>query len=128
MDGIFKHFSDYKGPWPWINFTPKEIACKHCGEMYLHEESMDALQDLRESWGEPIKINSAHRCAKHNKAVGGVDSSQHLKIAFDCACPEPKQKEFLTLATECGFRGRGRYPKRGFVHIDMGPLRNPWVG
>ena len=88
---------------------------------------MDALQDLRDLWGKPMVINSGHRCKSHNAKVGGTEGSQHLKIAFDCVCPKPEQDDFINMAIEAGFNGIGRYPTRGFVHIDMGPKRS-WKG
>ena len=37
------------------------------------------LEPLRLAMGEPIKIGSGFRCTKLNKAVGGVNNSQHMK-------------------------------------------------
>lgn len=37
------------------------------------------LDPLRERWGSPIIVNSGYRCAKLNRAVGGVSHSQHIK-------------------------------------------------
>lgn len=118
--------------WKWVNFTPKEIACKcsRCGgELWQGEsnvppewfiEAMDALQRLRDKWGKPIVINSGHRCKQHNSEVGGVANSQHFThIAFDCRCPFEKQQEFAQAAHDAGFRYVLTYPDRGFVHIDM---------
>lgn len=121
MDRTFKHYTEYHGNWPWRFVSPKEIACRHCGELYIDHESMDALQDLIELWSKPIILNSAHRCVVHNKSVGGTENSQHLKVAFDCRCPKEDQAAFIAMAREAGFRGVGRYP--GFVHLDMGPKR-----
>lgn len=123
---------EYKGPWPWPNFRPGEIACRCCGELWPGDEedmpgwfadAMDALQELRDAWGEPLVISSGHRCARHNAEVGGTVGSQHLRVAFDCLVPGARQAEFVTRARAAGFRGVGRYPKRGFVHIDLGPSR-----
>lgn len=36
------------------------------------------LDPLREAYGKPIIVTSGYRCAKLNKAVGGVKNSQHL--------------------------------------------------
>lgn len=111
----------HEWPWPWPHFAPKEIACKHCGEMFYDIESMAALERLRTAWGKPIIINSGHRCAAHNKASNGVADSMHLRVAFDCACPAKDQAAFVKAARAAGFRGIGRYAT--FVHIDMGEKR-----
>ena len=118
---LYPHYNDFKGQWPWANFTQREVACPCCGELYLDADSMDAIQALRDDWGEAIIINSGHRCAKHNAAVGGAPNSQHLKIAFDCACPKAEQESFIILAKDAGFTGIGRYLT--FVHLDRGPKR-----
>lgn len=50
----------------------------------------NVLQPLRDEWGGPLKINSGYRCKELNKAVGGVESSQHRKgQAADVACTDP---------------------------------------
>lgn len=126
MQQLYKHYTDYKDPWPWVNFTPHEVSCKHCGELYLDIPSMDALQHLREWWNKPIVINSGHRCISHNKNVGGVDDSQHLALAFDCRCAREDQIAFTELAKKCGFNGIGLYPNRGFVHIDIREKPATW--
>ena len=124
---LYSHYSNYSGPWLWASFTPKEISCRHCGEIFLDPKSMDALQRLRVNWGRPIVLTSAHRCVTHNKNVGGAKNSQHLNVAFDCACPAENQDDFVKAALDVGFRGVGKYPSRGFVHLDMGEKRT-WIG
>ena len=48
------------------------------------------LQPLRDAWGGPIFINSGYRSKELNKAVGGVETSQHCKgQAADCGCTDP---------------------------------------
>ena len=127
MAELFIHYDDYTGAWPWSHFSPAEVACKHCGELYLDPDSMDTLEDLRKAWGAPIVLNSAHRCVFHNHAVGGIKNSQHFKIAFDCRCPKSDQAAFIKAARQAGFTGIGAYPGKGFVHVDRGPRRE-WVG
>ena len=125
MVTTFVHYSQFVGDWPWPNFRPAEVACKHCGELYYDPAAMDALQALRDAWGKPLGINSGHRCAAHNKAVGGTANSQHLKIAFDCRCPRAEQAAFIAAAKAAGFTGIGRY--QNFIHLDLGPKRT-WAG
>lgn len=40
------------------------------------------LQQIRDEYGKPIVVNSAFRCPKLNKAVGGATNSDHK---FGCA-------------------------------------------
>lgn len=50
----------------------------------------NVLQPLRDEWGGPLKIRSGYRCKELNKAVGGVESSQHRKgQAADVVCTDP---------------------------------------
>ena len=118
---IYNHYFDYTGGWPYKNFTKHEVSCKHCGEFYHDTNAMDKLQLLRDLWGRPIVINSGHRCHSHNFNVGGSPTSQHLKIAFDCAMPRAQQHEFKRLAEQAGFTGIGTY--NTFIHLDTGPKR-----
>ena len=37
------------------------------------------LDPLRERFGKPIVVNSGYRCPTHNREVGGVGTSQHLR-------------------------------------------------
>ena len=127
MAKLYKHFSEYTEEWPWAHFKPHEIACKHCGELVVHAPSLNALEALRKLWGKAIIITSAHRCIAHNKRVGGKAKSEHLGLAFDCACAADEQNKFVKLARQVGFKGIGTYPKRGFVHLDMGQVRE-WQG
>lgn len=127
MPELFKHHTLFHGDWPWPNFTPEEVSCPHCGEMYHDPESMDALQMLREGWGRPITVTSGHRCHIHNARVNGSPKSQHLRLAFDCACARKEQDSFAATAQIAGFTGIGRYASRNFVHLDLGPKR-AWKG
>lgn len=57
-----------------INNTPTAEIKQKLG--VLIDELLDPV---REAWGKPIRVNSGYRCAKLNKAVGGVSNSQHIK-------------------------------------------------
>ena len=39
----------------------------------------ECLDPIRELYGKPITVTSGFRCPMLNKAVGGVNSSQHVK-------------------------------------------------
>ena len=47
------------------------------------------LQPLRDSLGQPIRINSGYRNPEVNKGVGGVKTSAHVYgLAADITCPQ----------------------------------------
>lgn len=47
------------------------------------------LEPARQRLGKPITVNSGYRCQVHNKAVGGVANSQHMKgEAADVCCED----------------------------------------
>ena len=65
------------------NFSIGEFECK-CGcimpdeVLYNVVKLVNQLQTIRDVIKTPIQINSAYRCRKHNKAIGGSVSSQHI--------------------------------------------------
>lgn len=129
MEKLISHFRDVE--WDeerWPNFHPSEkhLHCPCCGEFYLDEESMDMLQNARTRLNSPIKINSGHRCVKHNSDpnVGGADNSQHLKIAFDISTNGHDRQELLDALRAAGFTTFGFY--NSFIHTDKRPYRR-WV-
>lgn len=48
----------------------------------------EGLDAVRELLGHPLKITSGYRCPALNRAVGGVEHSQHCQgLAADFVCP-----------------------------------------
>lgn len=115
----YKHYSQVNAlHWYWPNFTPKEIACKGTGELYIDFKAMDSLQKFRYFAKAPVIINSAYRSEKHNKAIGGSPKSQHLLgKAFDIRITKDLDRATIHKAAKAaGFKGIGDY--KTFVHID----------
>lgn len=115
----YKHWSDVNSlHWYWPNFTPKEIACKGDGSLFIDMKAMDALQKFRTVVGVPVIINSAYRSEKHNKAVGGSPNSQHLLgKAFDIRITNSLTRDMIHKAgKQAGFTAFGDY--NHFVHMD----------
>ena len=117
------------------NFDSKEFACRCCGE--LPPDGMDpnlihVLENIRHLLGDrPITVLSGYRCPKHNAAVGGAKSSQHmLGTAADIRCEGVSIGDIATAAGEVlgGKGGIGKYPKQGFVHVDVRRNRARWLG
>ena len=102
-------------------FKEKEFACKCCGQLPpLARENVKALvcevlDPVREKLGMPIVVNSGYRCEKHNKDVGGVRNSQHLRgEAADIHCEDNDRLKQLII--ENGkFDQMIRYPT--FLHV-----------
>lgn len=67
MGDISEHFSTY------------EITCQcGCGHMIVNPLMLYRLELVRSFALFPMQINSWCRCVEHNKAVGGVDDSEHI--------------------------------------------------
>lgn len=66
-------------------FKFEEFRCKCCGGLPPDaQENIRALVEAvldpaRERYGGPVTVNSGFRCPKHNKEVGGVANSQHMR-------------------------------------------------
>ena len=60
------------------NFKTDEFSCPCCNANKMDVDFVKTLQLLRDEYGSPMRINSGFRCEKHNKKVGGSDSSSHL--------------------------------------------------
>lgn len=117
-----KNWSDpLTEPWLWPNFTPKEMASRGNGEVFIKYEALNKLQALRTAWGRPLTINSAYRDPAYNVKVGGATSSKHMEgMAFDISVvgwTAAEKKEFKELAYSLGFKGFGGY--NSFIHVDI---------
>ena len=107
------------------NFSSDEFRCKCCGRLKIEPKLVEMLQHIRDTLGAPVIVNSGYRCPRHNKAVGGVKNSDHLRgRAADicsrqslarlrkaiCACLSP---DFYYLA----------YPDKKFFHVGYRPKK-----
>lgn len=119
---IYSHYSLVtwdKERWP--NFAAKEFACPCCGEYYHDVITLDATQAVRTDLAKALRINSAHRCWKHNAQVGGAPMSQHKKIAIDMSTRNQDRHKLKEACVKAGFKGFGHYMT--FLHVDMGRSR-----
>ena len=82
-------------------FRANGARCKECPlkqpadklpdgvEGNLEALAEQVLEPARQRLGKPITVNSGYRCQVHNKAVGGVANSQHMKgEAADVCCED----------------------------------------
>lgn len=106
------------------HFEYGEFACKCCGRLCpegMNTKLLEALDDLREKWGDCVMVSSGYRCPAHNAEVGGVPNSQHVQgTAADVYVVSGNYDDFYNLAVSMKrFDGIGHYPASEFVHLDM---------
>ena len=80
---------------------------------------LNMIDEAREIYGKPIHVTSGYRTEAHNRKVGGVDSSSHLKgLAIDVACVRSDDRfKMLNALLEVGFNRIGIAGT--FIHIDI---------
>ena len=103
------------------HFKESEFECKcGCGLNIIDESLVLQLDIARSMSRVPFVINSACRCIAHNKAVGGLADSAHLKgLAVDIkvANDEERHEIVRNLIFFGGFKRLLLYPS--FVHVDI---------
>lgn len=117
------------------NFAITEFACKGdkcCSTVKIDEQLVTYLQQIRDHFGKPVTINSGYRCATHNKRVGGVTRSRHMKgQAADIGVKDIPPAEVAKYAESIGIKGVGLYETDQdgyFVHIDTRTNKSFWYG
>ena len=104
-------------------FTAEELNCK-CGECEEHQmdpDFMDKLVAMREDLDFPFPLNSAYRCEKHNRNVGGSEHSAHVKgRGVDIRCSHRQALQIVDQAVDFGFTGIGvnQHGDSRFIHLD----------
>lgn len=93
----------------------------------MHASTLQMLCKARKIAGIPFKINSGYRSVAHNKAVGGVSNSAHLKgYAADISTPNGNNQETIVKALrQAGFKRFGVY--KTFIHADNDPTKKQFV-
>lgn len=110
------------------NFLCREFACHDGSDNLLVDDALPVLlQKLRDHFRAPVTVNSGYRTPAHNKAVGGVDNSQHVQgtaadIAVQGVEPLAVAQYAEHLMPDRG--GIGLYG--GFVHVDVRQGRGRW--
>ena len=80
---------------------------------------LEMIDEAREIYGKPIRVTSGYRTESHNRKVGGVSSSSHLKgLAIDVACVKSDDRfKMLNALLEVGFNRIG--VAGTFIHVDI---------
>lgn len=115
------------------HFSKAEFQCR-CGCGFglkdgdINPLLIERLELIRAHFGTPIHINSGCRCARHNKAVGGAEHSQHLLgNAADIICRDVSPLivyNYINDTFPTG--GTGLY--RLFTHTDVRKDKRFWHG
>lgn len=105
------------------HFTREEMACRcGCGRADMDPDYMHWLDELRESFGEPIIVTSGYRCPDHNEDVSstGRDGPHTTGKAVDVAVSHEAAYRLLDLAMRTGASGVGVNQKGSgrFLHLD----------
>ena len=102
----------------WENFQPKELNCSHCGELKIHSDLMDLLQEAREVLG-PLSINSGYRCSEHNNKISktGPNGPHTTGKAVDIAVRDSQHRKQLITYFAPEVTGLGI--AKSFIHIDL---------
>tara|TARA_R110000803_G_scaffold206969_1_gene274588 strand:+ start:2256 stop:2636 length:381 start_codon:yes stop_codon:yes gene_type:complete len=89
------------------------------------------LQTIRDYIDRPIKINSGYRSPAHNKSIGGVKNSQHVKgKASDIVIKGLSTSQVYRIIEQLIEDGKiiqgglGLY--KGFVHYDIRGKKARW--
>ncbi|WP_354624856.1 D-Ala-D-Ala carboxypeptidase family metallohydrolase [Psychromonas sp. MME2] len=110
------------------HFSKTEFQCACCGEQKINLGLVIILEDLRAHFNAPVYINSAYRCEKHNKAVGGAENSQHVKgNAVDIVMRGVSPRHvyaYLEDAPYANLLGLGFYAT--FTHVDLRGTKARW--
>lgn len=105
------------------HFSFAEFTCgcrgryPECRRIRLHRGLLVGLEVYRAKVGHSIQVASGYRCPRHNAAVGGATSSQHL---YGAACDVNYALSDAAVAKLRAFSGIGRSKKTGLVrHVDV---------
>lgn len=106
------------------NFSSNEFQCpcSKCTDQFIDQKLVDKLQQVRDTYGKPIKVNSGYRCPEHNAAVGGKIGSAHMSgLAVDIAPQLITLDELDDLYEICYniFDNIGDGRNKKFVHVDV---------
>jgi uncharacterized protein YcbK (DUF882 family) len=102
----------------------------------MSPEFMDALDELREAYGKPLRVTSGYRCPEHPIEARKTSAGAHSTgKAIDLAVDRGEAYEVLKIAMAMGvFTGIGVQQKGSgrFIHLDtceepkMSPRPTVW--
>lgn len=89
----------------------------------MRAEFMRKLDEARDISGIPYIVNSGYRSERHNRAIGGVEDSAHLRgFAADIHATNSSDRAAIIMG--CILAGFNRIGiARTFIHVDCCPLK-----
>lgn len=111
------------------HFRVREFASKDGADKVLIDDDLvTLLENIREAaGGKVITINSGYRSPEHNKAVGGVPNSQHVKgTAADIAVEDTDPLTVGQIAEHFLNKKGGIGVYKSFTHVDTRATRSRW--
>jgi len=105
------------------HFKLEEFACPCCNQCNMDSDFLYMVDKARDIAGVPFKITSGYRCMEHNKSVGGVNNSSHVRgFASDIAVTGSRDRYKILMALEkVGFNRFGI--GKNFIHVDRDPAK-----
>ncbi len=84
------------------------------------------LVGIARHFGKPVHVTSGCRSSAHNRRVGGVNGSFHIRcLAADFNVPGVPKQRLASYVRKLPARGGvGVYCGKSTVHLDLGPRRN----
>ena len=111
------------------HFRVREFASKDGADKVLIDDDLvKLLENIREaSGGKSVTINSGYRSPGHNKAVGGVSNSQHVKgTAADIVVADTDPLTVGQIAEYYLNKKGGIGVYGSFTHVDTRANRSRW--
>lgn len=99
------------------NFYLKNFECPCCNKVMLHPTLLEKIEKLVAS-GVKIKITSGYRCEKHNKEVGGVPNSKHMK-GMACDITSDNLEKAYEIAQKLGFSYVKIDKLKKYIHMEV---------
>lgn len=98
-------------------FKDSELRCPCCGNSKMDENFLTKLTTSRALAGIPFILNSAWRCALHNKDVGSSSLNHVTGKAVDIRCQNSHDRFLIAKALlDAGMLGIGI--SKSFIHCD----------
>jgi len=102
-------------------FTHKEFDSpdKPGSGSIMDECFLEMLDNARELYSKPMRVNSGYRTKEYNTKIGGVKNSSHiLGLAADISCKSSSDRfAMLNAFIQAGFKRIG--VASNFIHVDI---------